>query len=152
MTGARPGTGSAGTLKRSLLLVIARVAAGVSLAVLGVLFFSAGQMIQNFQGLDLHSASAVTLHISTGVFVLALILHSAVTKTGLWAAAGSAALFALTFLQAALGSYLTLTAHITGALVTVVLCTCLTAWIFTRPGVHVPASITGVTEPEDSSL
>ena len=74
------------------------------------------------------------------------------TRTGLGVAAGSAALFALTFLQAALGSYLTLTTHITGALVTVVLCTCLTAWIFTRPGLHVPASTTEVTEPEDSNL
>lgn len=113
------------------LLITARIAALLNLAALSVLFISAGQLVQHTQGLDLHGLGAIALHVFTGLLALALVIRAVLTRTGGWPAAGAGALFAMTFVQASLGSYLTLDAHIAGSLVAAVLCTWLSVWTFT---------------------
>lgn len=110
------------------LLVTGQVFAVLTLGALTVLFASAGVLLQDQTGLNIHSASAITLHILTGLLALTLALHAWVARTGIWAAATAAVVFGLTFGQAGLGSNTTLAFHIVGALVIVVLCTGLTIW------------------------
>lgn len=114
------------------LLIAARCLALANLVALGFLFASAGLYVQDFRGLDVHGVAAVGLHITSGGLALALVLRAWVTKTGLVPAVTAVLLFGLTFLQALVGSAMTLTLHLSGALVLTVMATWLTAWAFSR--------------------
>lgn len=127
-----------------LLLIAARCVVVLSLASLGGLFVSAGQVVDSGAGLDLHGTAAVALHVTTGLLAALLVLRAAVTRTGVWAAAAGVVLFGLTFLQAALGGPQTVDVHVVGSLAAVVLCTWLCAWTFARPG---PASAAAEPSP-----
>lgn len=113
--------------RAQLLLIAARCAVVLSLASLAGLFLTAGQLVDSGDGLDLHGTAAVVLHITTGLLALLLVVRAVLTRTGVWAAATAVVLFALTFFQAALGSPLTVDAHVAGSLAAVVLCTWLCA-------------------------
>lgn len=114
------------------LLIAARCAVVLSLASLGGLFLSAGQVVKNGVGLDLHGSAALALHVTTGLLAGLLLVRAALTRTGVWAAMTAVVLFGLTFLQAALGGPGTVDVHVVGSLAAVVLCTWLCAWAFAR--------------------
>lgn len=117
-----------------LLLIAARCAVVLSLASLGGLFVSAGQVVDSGAGLDLHGTAAVALHVTTGLLAVLLALRAAVAPSGVWAAVAAVVLFGLTFLQAAMGGPQTVDIHVAGSLAAVVLCTWLCAWTFARRG------------------
>ncbi|MGJ9407458.1 hypothetical protein ACHABQ_14190 [Nesterenkonia aurantiaca] len=112
------------------LLIAARCLCLAQLATLGFLFASAGLVVQDFRGLGVHGLAAIGIHLTSGFLAVTLILFVRLTKTGLVPAITAVALFGLTFLQALLGSAMTLTQHVSGALVLTVMATWLTAWAF----------------------
>lgn len=117
------------------LLIAARCAVVLSLASLGGLFLSAGQVVKDGVGLDLHGTAALALHVTTGLLAGLLLVRAVLTRTGAWAAMTAVVLFGLTFLQAALGGPRTVDVHVAGSLAAVVLCTWLCAWAFARHGI-----------------
>lgn len=112
------------------LLLLSRVLAVSTLGTLVALFGSAGVLVQEDTGLNVHGTAAVALHILAGLLALTLALRAWATGKGLWAAVTSAIAFVLTFGQAQLGDNTTLAFHIGGSLVIAVLFTLLTAWSF----------------------
>lgn len=114
------------------LLLVARCLALANFIALGVLFASAGLYVQDFRGLDVHGVAAVGLHITSGALALAFVLRAWATKTGLAPAITAVLLFGLTFLQALVGSAMTLMLHLSGALVLTAMATWLIAWAFSR--------------------
>ncbi len=114
------------------LLLAARVAAILTLGTVATLFSSAGVLVQDGTGLNIHGTAALTIHILTGLLALTLAVRAWVSRVGLWAAVAAVVVFGLTFAQAVLGSRTTLAFHIGGSLVIAVTCTWLTAWTF-RP-------------------
>ncbi|MGJ9425955.1 hypothetical protein ACHABX_08955 [Nesterenkonia halotolerans] len=114
------------------LLIAARCLALANFLALGVLFASAGLYVQDFRGLDVHGMAAIGLHITSGALALALILRAWLTRTGLVAAVTAVLLFGLTFLQALLGSSMTLAFHLSGALILTAMATWLIVWAFSR--------------------
>ncbi|MGJ9407445.1 hypothetical protein ACHABQ_14120 [Nesterenkonia aurantiaca] len=123
------------------LLIAARCLCLAQLATLGFLFASAGLIVQDFRGLGAHGLAAIGIHITSGFLAVTLILFARLTKTGLMPAITAVALFGLTFLQALLGSAMTLPQHVSGALVLTVMATWLTAWAFSaQRRSHTPRS------------
>lgn len=114
----------------TVLLLLARISALLTLGALTVLFTSAGQLTQDGQGLNLHSSGAVAIHITTGMLALVLAVRTWLTRTGYIPALAAVVLFGLTFAQASLGSYMTLTMHVVGALVVTLLVGWLAFWAF----------------------
>lgn len=114
-----------------MLIFAARIAAILTLAAVTVLFASAGLLVQDARGLDVHGVGAVAIHVFSGILAVLLAVRSWRTRSGLPAAAAAIALFGLTFAQAALGNYLTLALHVVGALVVAVLAAWLAYWTFT---------------------
>ncbi|MGJ9371887.1 hypothetical protein [Nesterenkonia sp. CF4.4] len=112
------------------LLIAARCLALANLAALGFLFASAGLYVQDFRGLGVHGLAAIGIHVTSGFLAVTLLLFARATKTGLVSSIIAVALFGLTFLQAFLGSAMTLTQHVSGALILTVMATWLTAWAF----------------------
>ena len=132
------------------LLFLARAVALAILVTLAVLFASAGVLVQDGTGLDVHGGAALTIHILTGLLALTLAILARVRKAGIWAAVTGTALFGLTFAQASLGSSATLSFHIGGSLVIAATCTWLTAWTF-RPGTSPPGVPLSPPGPAPSS-
>jgi hypothetical protein len=119
-------------MQSALLLNVARVFAVLNVAVVIVLFLTAGKLIQEGLLLDVHGYAAIALHVSSGVLTLALLAFAWRTKRGWWAAGLAAVLFAYSFLQAYLGKGFTLYLHIPGALLVAALSIWVTAWLFDR--------------------
>jgi len=96
-----------------------QAAAALSLLAVGWQFVTAGQLVGTGQGLDLHGAGAVALHVTTGLAALAAVLD---LRTGgrPGVVALAVALFALTFLQAWSGDHAPLTVHVPLSLTVVV--------------------------------
>ncbi|ROR72510.1 hypothetical protein [Bogoriella caseilytica] len=115
------------------LLLAARIAAILTLAFVGVLFVSAGLLVQEARGLDVHGIGAIAIHVSSGLLAALLTVRAWRTGSGRTAAGVAIVLFGATFAQAALGDYLTLALHVVGALVVTVLATGLAVWAFTSP-------------------
>lgn len=114
------------------LLLLARAVALVTVSALGLLFTSAGVLVQDGTSLDVHRSAAIALHVLTGVLALVLGWRAWATRRGRWAAVVALVLFGATFAQASLGGSSTLAFHIGVALVLTVLCTWLAAWTFGR--------------------
>lgn len=104
----------------------------VNVAVVTVLFLTAGKLVQEGQLEDVHGYAAIALHVSSGALSLALLALAWRTKTGAWAAGFAVVLFVYSFLQAYLGKGMTLYLHIPGALLVAALSIWLTAWLFAR--------------------
>lgn len=117
-------------LSPHLLLVLVRGLCLMNLGALGLLFVSAGFYIQDFRGLDVHGLGALALHVTSGVLTVALLLLAKAAKTGLVPTLLAVATFGLSFLQAAIGSSMTLAWHVGGALLLTVMLTWVTAWAF----------------------
>ncbi|MET0900770.1 MAG: hypothetical protein ABWY45_22880 [Mycobacterium sp.] len=112
------------------LLNVARLLAVVNLAVVVVLFLTAGKLIQENQLLDVHGYGAIVLHVTSGGLLLALLALAWQSKRGWWAPGLAVVLFAYSFLQAYLGKGMTLYLHIPGALLVAALSVWLAAWLF----------------------
>ncbi|RFU22422.1 hypothetical protein D0Z06_06165 [Geodermatophilus marinus] len=110
-----------------------QAAAVLSVLVLGWQFLTAGRLLGGADVLTGHGAGAVALHVSTGLLLVAAALHGRATRTW-WPAAVSAAVFALTFVQAAIGSAGDMTVHVPLALLLAVGIVWVTAWAFRPAG------------------
>jgi hypothetical protein len=106
-----------------------QAAAVLSVLVLFWQFFSAGRVLVGEDALGGHGAGAIALHVTTGLLLGATVLHGRRTRVW-WPAALAAAVFVLTFVQAALGSAGSIVTHVPLALVITVGAVWLAAWSF----------------------
>jgi hypothetical protein len=106
-----------------------QAAAVLSVLVLFWQFLSAGRMLVGEEATGGHGAGAIALHVTTGLLLAATVLHGRRTRVW-WPPALAAAVFVLTFVQAALGSSGSLTTHVPLALVLTVGVVWLAAWSF----------------------
>jgi hypothetical protein len=101
----------------------------LSLLVLFWQFLSAGRILVGEDATGGHGTGAIALHVATGLLLVATVLHGRRTRVW-WPAALAAAVFVLTFVQAALGSSGSIVTHVPLALVLTVGTAWLTAWSF----------------------
>lgn len=109
-----------------------QAAAVLSVLVLFWQFLSAGRIIVGQDAVEGHGAGAIALHVTTGLLLAATVLHGRRTRVW-WPAGLAAAVFVLTFVQAALGDSESITVHVPMALVLTVGVAWLTAWSFRSP-------------------
>lgn len=117
-------------LSTSGFILVARIFCVMNLGALAVLFASAGLVVQDFRGLDVHGFGAIGIHVTSGLLATALVLLAWLSRTGMVAALLAVAMCGFTFLQAWWGSAATLVFHVSGALVLTIISTWLTAWAF----------------------
>lgn len=113
-------------------LVSSRCLALATVAVVAVLFVTAGSVVQTGELLDIHGGAAIALHVVTGVLTVTL-AGLARQGHGWWSAALALGLFVFSFVQAYLGKGYTLSVHIPGALLVAAASIWLTSWLFLRP-------------------
>ena len=106
-----------------------QAAAVLSVLVLFWQFLSAGRMLVGEDAVGGHGAGAIALHVTTGLLLVATVLHGRRTRVW-WPAALAAAVFLLTFVQAWLGSHDAVAVHVPLALVVTAGTVWLTAWSF----------------------
>ena len=106
-----------------------QAAAVLSVLVLLWQFLSAGRMLVGEDAVGGHGAGAIALHVTTGLLLVAAVLHGRRTRVW-WPAALAAAVFVLTFVQAWLGSHDAVAVHVPLALVVTAGTVWLTAWSF----------------------
>ena len=106
-----------------------QAAAVLSVLVLFWQFLSAGRMLVGEDAVGGHGAGAIALHVTTGLLLVATVLHGRRTRVW-WPAALAAAVFVLTFVQAWLGSHDAVAVHVPLALVVTAGTVWLTAWSF----------------------
>lgn len=110
------------------------VSAALTVVVLAVQFVTAGPLVSPAGGnLSLHQASAIVLHVVSGLTALAAVLHQRATDGPWWPSALAAVVFAATFVQAATGGFDTLWAHVPGAMVLTVGAVWVAAWSVLNP-------------------
>ncbi len=117
-------------------LITARFFALATVAVVVVLFGTAGALVQAGELKNIHGAAAIVLHVVTGGLMVALAGLAYSRQRGWWAAAVAGVIFAFSFVQAALGEGPTLGVHVPGSLVIVAGTIWLTVWLLssaTRP-------------------
>lgn len=118
--------------KSAAWLVSSRCLALATVAVVAVLFVTAGSLIQAGEFLDIHGGAAIALHVLTGGLTLTLAGLARQRSYGWWAAGLALLLFAFSFLQAYLGESGSLAVHIPGALLVAAASVWLTSWLFAR--------------------
>ena len=106
-----------------------QAAAVLSVLVLFWQFLSAGRMLVGEDAVGGHGAGAIALHVTTGLLLVATVLHGRRTRVW-WPTALAAAVFVLTFVQAWLGSHDAVAVHVPLALVVTAGTVWLTAWSF----------------------
>ena len=106
-----------------------QVTAALALLVLLWQFVTAGRIMVGEDATGGHGAGAIALHVTTGLLLVATVLHGRRTRTW-WPAALAGVVFVLTFVQAALGSSGAITTHVPLALVLTVGTAWLAAWSF----------------------
>ena len=116
-------------------LLTARAFALATVAVVIVLFVTAGRLVAAGELKEVHGIAAIVLHVVTGGLMVALAGLAYSRGRGWWAAVVAAAIFAYSFLQAALGEGSTLSFHIPGALLIVGGTIWLTVWLLS-PASH----------------
>ncbi len=109
-----------------------QAAAVQSVLVLYWQFYSAGRVLVGEDALGGHGAGEIALHVTTGLLLGASVLQGRRTRVW-WPAALAAAVFVLTFVQAALGSSGSIATHVPLALVVTVGTVWLAAWSFRSP-------------------
>jgi hypothetical protein len=110
-------------------LLTARFFALVTVAVVVVLFGTAGALVQAGELKEVHGAAAIVLHVVTGGLTVALAGLAYSRGRGWWAAVVAAVIFAFSFVQAALGEEATLRIHIPCSLLIVAGSIWLTVWL-----------------------
>jgi hypothetical protein len=113
--------------------VVRAVQATAALSVLALLwqFVTAGRILSGSDATGVHGAGAIALHVTTGLLVVATLLHARAGGAR-WPVVVAAAVFVAGFVQAALGSAGNMAAHVPGALVLVVGTVWITAWALRR--------------------
>ena len=106
---ARTGSGST--------LQWLRLASLASLLALLWQFITAGQLVSGEDALVLHAIGAGALHVTTGLTLVAAVLHWRRDRSAQGVLVWAAVVFVLTFVQAWLGGAGNLAAHVPGALV-----------------------------------
>ncbi len=106
-----------------------QAAAVLSVLVLFWQFLSAGRLLVGEDAVGGHGAGAIALHVTTGLLLVATVLHGRRTRVW-WPAALAAAVLVLTFVQAWLGSHDGIALHVPLALVVTAGTVWLTAWSF----------------------
>ena len=98
-------------------------------------FVTAGQLFPDGGPEELHAGGAVVLHVLSGLTALAAGLA---WRRGapLWVAVVAGLVFVLSFVQAALGGYDTLWAHVPGALVLTIGAVAVATWALVRAARH----------------
>ena len=114
------------------MLLAARCLSVVTLAIVAVLFVTAGELIQAGSLLEVHGGAAIALHVSSGLLTLALGALARERGQGWGAAVVALVLFVYSFVQAYLGEGATLAIHIPGALLVAVASAWLVFWLFAR--------------------
>jgi hypothetical protein len=110
-------------------LLTARFFALATVAVVVVLFGTAGALVQAGELKDVHGAAAIVLHVVTGGLTVALAGLAYSRGRGWWAAVVAVVIFAYSFVQAALGEGATLRVHVPGSLLIVAGSIWLTVWL-----------------------
>lgn len=113
-------------------LTAARILAVLSVAAIVLIFVTAGRLVEDDVGKDIHGAGAIALHVTTGLWAVALALLAQRSGGPWWAPVTAALVFAASFLQAWLGEQGDLLLHVPGALVLTVGTVWVTAWLFLR--------------------
>ncbi len=93
-----------------------RVTAVLAVLNLAWQFITAGQLFDQDPPEELHAYGAVTLHVFTGLAAIAAVLLWRHGGAQAWIVTLAVVSFVLTFVQAALGGYDTLYAHVPGAM------------------------------------
>ena len=106
-----------------------QAAAALALLVLFWQFISAGRIMVGEDATGGHGAGAIALHVTTGLLLAVTVLHGRRTRVW-WPAALAAAVFVLTFVQAALGSAGSIVTHVPLALVITLGTLWLAPWSF----------------------
>jgi hypothetical protein len=117
-------------------LLALRLAAAATVLVLAWQFVTAGELLGS-QGAsdDLHAVGAIALHVVSLLAAAAALWVRQRTAGPLWPSVVAVAVFAASFVQAALGSSHQIAAHVPGALVLTVGSVWLLAWSLSRhPG------------------
>jgi hypothetical protein len=110
-------------------LITSRFFALATVAVVIVLFGTAGALVQAGELKNIHGAAAIVLHVVTGGLMVALAGLAYSRQRGWWAAVVAGVIFAFSFVQAALGEGATLGLHVPGSLVIVSGTIWLTVWL-----------------------
>lgn len=111
-------------------LVTARGFALASVAVVIVLFVTAGELVQAHELEDVHGGAAIALHVVTAGLTAALAGLAYSRGRGWWTAVIAGLVFVYSFVQASLGEGGTLNLHIPGAFFIVAATVWLTVWLF----------------------
>ena len=128
-------TAARGAATSPALVVALRVTAVLTVAVLAWQFATAGMIVEGGRGAEaaeeLHATGAIVLHVLSGLtMVSAALLWRA--GAAIWPMLVAALVFALSFLQAYLGSHGPISVHVPGALVLTLGAVLVAAWSFTR--------------------
>ncbi|MEV1046294.1 hypothetical protein [Streptomyces sp. NPDC049916] len=110
----------------------ARVLAALTVVTVILIFGTAGVLVQDHQAEDLHGAGALLLHITSGLLTLALGYLAYRGRLAWTGVVVSAALFGLSFAQAAYGSSDSLNLHVPGAFLIGAGSVGLATWLFIR--------------------
>ncbi len=104
----------------------------LTVAVVAVLFVTAGQLVQSHRLENVHGVAAIALHVVSGALAITLLGLARQRGSGWWVAGLASVLFAFSFVQAYLGKGYTLAIHIPGALLLTVGSIWLACWIFAQ--------------------
>jgi uncharacterized membrane protein len=122
-----PRTASGSTLQAL------RITSVASLVALLWQFVTAGQLVDGEDLLVLHAIGAGALHVTTGLTLLAAVLHWRRSRSSQPVLVWSAVVFLLTFVQAWLGGAGNVAVHVPGALVVTVGVVWLVVWSLRAP-------------------
>lgn len=127
---ARSGTGSG---RRTRTLTALQVMSVLTLLSLAFQFVTAGELLTHRTvSPDVHGGGAIVLHVISGLTVVAAGLHWLKRATSLWPTVIAAAVFVLSFVQAAVGDERMMWAHVPGAMLLTVGAVWVAAWSFGR--------------------
>lgn len=111
-------------------ILASRGFAAATVVVVITLFASAGSLVQAQQLRDVHGTAAIALHVVSGGLMVALAGLAYSRKRGWWTIALAGVVFVYSFIQASLGSGLTIGAHILGSLLIAGGAIWLASWLF----------------------
>lgn len=111
-------------------LLVARVLAVATIAVVVTLFGTAGRVVAAHELVDVHGFAAIALHVTLGGLMVATAGLAYARRRGWWTSALAGVAFVYSFIQAALGEGATIGIHILGSLIVVFSTVWLTAWLF----------------------
>jgi len=123
---------TASTERSPGLVTAFRVLAALTLVSLAFQFITAGQLFPEGGPEEVHAGGAIALHILSGLTAVAAVLLWRRGAVAAWLAGMATLVFALTFVQAALGGRETLWAHVPGAVVLTIGATWVAARAFAR--------------------